>query len=130
MESHKSFSEYLEIESELREYESLRTELECQNLNHNSKKLPKAQELQIQNIRSKRAKLSYHQQRMLEILPEEIEMLEAEIKELEKLLFSGSLSTQELQEKSLEFEDKKALCEEKITQYLELEELAKDKRIF
>lgn len=120
MESHTSFSEYLEIERELREYEAFAKELESDSKNTketDSKHIKESKESQ------KKTKLSYQQKRLLEILPQEIESLEREIKELEKLLFSGSLSTQELQEKSLEFESKKAICEEKITQYLELEEL-------
>lgn len=121
MESHTSFSEYLEIERELREYEAFAKELESDSKNAtqevDSKHTKESKESQ------KKMKLSYQQKRLLEILPQEIESLEIEIKELEKLLFSGSLSTQELQEKSLEFESKKAICEEKITQYLELEEL-------
>lgn len=115
MESHKSFSEYLEIENELKEYQALSVELE--NVNQDYKK---SQNLSNSNV--KKTKLSYHQKRLLEILPQEIESLEVEIRKLEEALFSGNLSTQELQEKSIEFETKKALCEEKITQYLELEE--------
>lgn len=120
MESHTRFSEYLEIERELREYEAFAKELESDSKNAtqeaDSKNTKESKESQ------KKMKLSYKQKRLLEILPKEIESLEIEIKELEKLLFSGDLSTQELQEKSLEFESKKAICEEKITQYLELEE--------
>lgn len=120
MESHTRFSEYLEIERELREYEAFAKELESDSKNA-------TQEIDSKNTKEskesqKKMKLSYQQKRLLEILPQEIESLESEIKELEKLLFSGDLSTQELQEKSLEFESKKAICEEKITQYLELEE--------
>lgn len=120
MESHTRFSEYLEIERELREYEAFAKELESDSKNAtqevDSKNTKESKESQ------KKMKLSYQQKRLLEILPKEIESLEIEIKELEKLLFSGGLSTQELQEKSLEFESKKAICEEKIMQYLELEE--------
>lgn len=120
MESHTSFSEYLEIERELREYEAFAKELESDS---KSTKEADSKHTKESKESQKKTKLSYQQKRLLEILPQEIESLEIEIKELEKLLFSGSLSTQELQEKSLEFESKKAICEEKITQYLELEEL-------
>ncbi|WP_409337788.1 ABC transporter C-terminal domain-containing protein [Helicobacter winghamensis] len=71
----------------------------------------------------KKTKLSYHEKRLLEILPQEIEALETELKALENLLYNGNLSTQELQEKSKEFEEKKAICEAKILQYLDLEEM-------
>ena len=120
MESHTSFSEYLEIESELREYATFAKELESDSMN--ATKEGDTQSAQDSKEQPKKRKLSYKEKRLLEILPQEIESLEDEIKELEKVLFSGSLSTQELQEKSLEFENKKAICEEKIAQYLELEE--------
>lgn len=121
VESHKSFSEYLEIENELAEYRAMSAELESQKAVCDSQETKDLDEKESPKA-PKKVKLSYHQKRLLEILPQEIEVLESEIKALEKLLFSGSLSTQELQEKSAEFEAKKALCEEKITQYLELEE--------
>ena len=120
MESHTNFSEYLEIESELREYATFAKELESDSMN--ATKEGDTQSAQDSKEQPKKRKLSYKEKRLLEILPQEIESLEDEIKELEKVLFSGSLSTQELQEKSLEFENKKAICEEKIAQYLELEE--------
>ena len=111
VESHRSFSEYLEIQSELKEYAKLELESQQDSTPKNSPK-----EMQ------KKTKLSYHEKRLLEILPKEIEALEVELKALENLLYSGSLSTQDLQEKSQEFEEKKMLCETKILQYLELEE--------
>ncbi|MBX7491094.1 ribosomal protection-like ABC-F family protein [Helicobacter turcicus] len=113
VESHRSFSEYLEIQSELREYAAL--ELECKQ-DSITQKQESPKETQ------KKTKLSYHQKRLLEILPQEIASLETELKALENLLYNGVLSMQELQEKSLEFEEKKALCDAKILQYLELEE--------
>ncbi|WDL69813.1 ABC-F family ATP-binding cassette domain-containing protein [Helicobacter winghamensis] len=112
MESHRSFSEYLEIQSELREYAKLELESKQESI-------PKNPPKEVQ----KKTKLSYHEKRLLEILPQEIEALETELKALEDLLYNGSLSTQELQEKSKEFEEKKAICEAKILQYLELEEM-------
>ncbi|WP_299545754.1 ribosomal protection-like ABC-F family protein [uncultured Helicobacter sp.] len=111
IESHRSFSEYLEIQSELKEYAKIELESKQESTPKNS---PKESQ--------KKTKLSYHEKRLLEILPQEIEALETELKALENLLYNGSLSTQELQEKSKEFEEKKMLCEEKILQYLELEE--------
>ncbi|WP_297578309.1 ribosomal protection-like ABC-F family protein [uncultured Helicobacter sp.] len=117
VESHKSFSEYLEIESELCEYKAFSAELESQQTPCEFKD---SQEAQTQA--PKKTKLSYKEKRLLEILPQEIESLELEIKGLEEALFKGDLGVQELQEKSVELESKKALCEEKITQYLELEE--------
>ena len=113
VESHRSFSEYLEIQSELKEYAAL-------ELEYKQDSTPQKQESPKET--PKKTKLSYHEKRLLEILPQEIEHLESELKTLENLLYNGSLSTQELQEKSLEFEEKKGLCDTKILQYLELEE--------
>ncbi|TLD80655.1 ABC transporter ATP-binding protein [Helicobacter sp. MIT 11-5569] len=113
VESHRSFSEYLEIQSELKEYAAL-------ELEYKQDSTPQKQESPKET--PKKTKLSYHEKRLLEILPQEIEGLESELKILENLLYNGGLSTQELQEKSLEFEEKKALYDTKILQYLELEE--------
>ena len=112
IQSHRSFSEYLEIQNELKEYAEL-----AYKQDSTPKNLPKEAQ--------RKTKLSYHEKRLLEILPTEIERLEIELKALENLLYNGSLSIQELQEKSLEFEEKKALYETKIIQYLELEEREK-----
>ena len=107
-ETHKNFSEYLEIEKELKDYQIFENSLQV------SKDKPKAEK--------QKTKLSYHQMRLLEILPQEIEELECQIKELESKLYSNTLSTAELQEVSLELQSKQALCEEKTLQYFELEE--------
>ena len=107
-ETHKNFSEYLEIEKELKDYQIFENSLQV------SKDKPKAEK--------QKTKLSYHQIRLLEILPQEIEELECQIKELESKLYSNTLSTAELQEVSLELQSKQALCEEKTLQYFELEE--------
>ncbi|PZT48536.1 ABC transporter ATP-binding protein [Helicobacter valdiviensis] len=108
-ESHKSFSEYLEIEKELKSYVSLQAEL--------SKATQKPKE------KKAKTKLSYHEQRLLENLPIEIEALEAKIKELEAKLYAGDKNLEELKKLSSELEEAKNLNEAKILQYLELEEL-------
>ncbi|EES90214.1 ribosomal protection-like ABC-F family protein [Helicobacter canadensis] len=107
-ETHKSFSEYLEIEKELKDYQIFKNSLQT------PKDKPKTEK--------QKTKLSYHQMRLLEILPQEIEELESQIKELESKLYSNTLSTAELQELSLELQSKQTLCEEKTLQYFELEE--------
>ncbi|CAM2923746.1 ribosomal protection-like ABC-F family protein [Helicobacter burdigaliensis] len=108
-ESHKSFSEYLEIEKELKSYAIYESELEKQS--------PKTKEIKT------KTKLSYHQKRLLETLPDEIHTLELTIKELESKLYAGDKSLEELSRISQMLEENKALCDEKIMQYLELEEL-------
>ncbi|MCI5969227.1 ribosomal protection-like ABC-F family protein [Helicobacter sp.] len=118
MESHRSFSEYLEMQKELKEYALI--EQECREQSNKAEEKQDSAKAFFKEV--KKTKLSYHEKRLLEILPQEIEALEAELKTLESLLYNGSLSTQELQEKSKEFEEKKMLCETKILQYLELEE--------
>lgn len=118
VESHRSFSAYLEIENELKEYANFEMELLASKKDSkDSKAESKPQEIQ------KKTKLSYHQNRLLEILPQEIDALETTIKTLEKTLYDGSLSMQELQETSKLYEEKQRLCEEKTMQYLELLEL-------
>ncbi len=114
--TYKSFSEYLELESELRQWKK---ELESQSLQDS--KESEVQESQGTQTK-KKTKLSYNEKRLLEILPSEIENLESEIKALEELLYSGKLHSAELQEKALECEEKREICEKKILQYLELEE--------
>lgn len=106
-ESHRSFSEYLEIEKELKSYEAFEKSLQIQ-------KKPKEQK--------QKTKLSYHEIRLLEALPQEIEELESQIKILEARLYSNTLTTSELQELASELESKKELCEAKTLQYFELEE--------
>ena len=98
MESHTSFSEYLEIESELREYATFAKELESDSMN--ATKEGDTQSAQDSKEQPKKRKLSYKEKRLLEILPQEIESLEDEIKELERLFgkysdisISGDTST-------------------------------------
>lgn len=104
-ESHHSFSEYLEIQNELKEYTNIAKEL---------------QKTKVEKPKNK-TKLSYNEKRLLELLPKEIESLEQELKLLEKKLYTPQKNS-DLTTLALEYENKKALCEEKITQYLELEE--------
>ncbi|AWI34635.1 ribosomal protection-like ABC-F family protein [Helicobacter apodemus] len=104
-ESHRSFSEYLEIQNELKEYTNIAKEL---------------QKTKVEKPKNK-TKLSYNEKRLLELLPKEIESLEQELKLLEKELYTPQKNS-DLTTLALEYENKKALCEEKITQYLELEE--------
>lgn len=106
-ESHLSYSEYLEIERELREYSLL----------EHAKESKEAQERP-----KKSTKLSYKEQRFLEMLPAEIEELEGKIRELEAELYNSNKYTpSELAALSGEHETLRHLCDEKLEQYIELE---------
>lgn len=106
IESHKSFQEYLEIQKELKQYDEIVISQ------------PKAEP-----IKKEKSKLSYHQMRLLESIPQQIEELELEIKYMEDKLYSNTLSTSELQELSITLEAKKEECDLKLEEYLKLEEL-------
>lgn len=110
-ETHKSFSEYLEIEKEIKEYANYELELNA----------PKKE---AQNKETKvKTKLSYNQKRLLETLPNEIEVLEAQIKKIETKLYNPE-NNADLQELSKEYETQKNLCESKVEEYLALVEFA------
>jgi len=68
-ESYQSYTEYLEIEEEIKELESLEGEL-------------KIEKQVVEKRIKKQTKLSYKDQRDLEILPPQIDALEAKIDEL------------------------------------------------
>ncbi|MCH5322131.1 MAG: ABC-F family ATP-binding cassette domain-containing protein [Helicobacter sp.] len=121
-ESHKSFSEYLEIEKELKAYNLLAKEYQ---------KASKEQSTQIlktsPNQEKPKKKLNYNQTRLLSLLPDEIEALEAQIKALELKLYNPqTYSTSDLSTLAQEYENLKKLCEEKINLYLEIAEIAEN----
>ncbi|MEO1928558.1 MAG: ribosomal protection-like ABC-F family protein [Nautiliaceae bacterium] len=106
-ESHIPYTEYLEIEKELKLLEKEVTKVETK------KEKPK----------KKQKKLSYKEQRELEELPKLIEELENTILEIEECLANPNC----YQEKGLvtlseELEEIKKIYEEKVERYLELEE--------
>ncbi|WP_457607530.1 ribosomal protection-like ABC-F family protein [Nitratifractor sp.] len=72
-ESHRSYTEYLELEKEIRDLEKMEREYSA----------PKAEP---RRERKRTVKLSYKEQRDLEMLPEKIEELEAKIDELNACL--------------------------------------------
>ncbi|PRM90913.1 ABC transporter ATP-binding protein [Aliarcobacter cryaerophilus] len=113
MESFQPYSEYLEIEKELKELDNLESYIEKEKNN------PK-----IENLPKKQVKLSYKDQREYDSLPNELEKIEEKIAEL-----NSCLADPKCYEKigivvlSKELEETKAIYEEKVERFLELEEL-------
>lgn len=113
MESFQPYSEYLQIEKELKELDNLEVELEKEKTS-----------VKVVNEPKKQTKLSYKDQREYDSLPNELEELEAKIEDL-----NSCLADPKCYEKigivtlSKELEEKKAIYEEKVERFLTLEEL-------
>ena len=113
MESFQPYSEYLQIEKELKELDNLEVELEKEKTS-----------VKVVNEPKKQTKLSYKDQREYDSLPNELEELEAKIEEL-----NSCLADPKCYEKigivalSKGLEEKKAIYEEKVERFLTLEEL-------
>ncbi|MCT7540512.1 ribosomal protection-like ABC-F family protein [Aliarcobacter cryaerophilus] len=113
MESFQPYSEYLQIEKELKELDNLEVELEKEKTS-----------VKVVNEPKKQTKLSYKDQREYDSLPNEIEELENKIAEL-----NSCLADPKCYEKigivalSKDLEEKKAIYEEKVERFLTLEEL-------
>jgi len=108
-ESYQSYTEYLEIEKEIKEIASLAQEL--------STAAPKTE----QNPKKKQTKLSYKEQRNFESLPDEIEALETRINALNDCLGNPECYQERgLSALSEELAKLEAVYEEKSEQYLEL----------
>ena len=113
MESFQPYSEYLQIEKELKELNNLEVELEKEKTS-----------VKVVNEPKKQTKLSYKDQREYDSLPNEFEELEAKIEEL-----NSCLADPKCYEKigivalSKDLEEKKAIYEEKVERFLTLEEL-------
>ena len=113
MESFQPYSEYLEIEKELKELDNLEVEIQKEKTS-----------VKVVNEPKKQTKLSYKDQREYDSLPNELEELEAKIEEL-----NSCLADPKCYEKigivalSKELEEKKAIYEKKVDRFLELEEL-------
>lgn len=113
MESFQPYSEYLQIEKELKELDNLEVELEKEKTS-----------VKVVNEPKKQTKLSYKDQREYDSLPNKIEELENKIAEL-----NSCLADPKCYEKigivalSKELEEKKAIYEEKVERFLTLEEL-------
>ena len=113
MESFQPYSEYLQIEKELKDLDNLEVELEKEKTS-----------VKVVNEPKKQTKLSYKDQREYDSLPNELEELENKIAEL-----NSCLADPKCYEKigivalSKELEEKKAIYEEKVDRFLTLEEL-------
>ena len=113
MESFQPYSEYLQIEKELKELDSLEVEIQKEKTTPKTINEPK-----------KQTKLSYKDQREYDNLPKELEDLENKIEEL-----NNCLADPKCYEKigivalSKELEEAKAIYEEKVERFLNLEEL-------
>jgi len=111
-ESFQPYSEYLEIEKEIFDLETLEKE---------SKK--EVSEKPKQNVK-KQTKLSYKDQRDYDSLPKEIEELEEKIENINDCLMNPSCYEEKgIVAVSKELEDTEAIYEEKVERFLELEEL-------
>ncbi|RBQ29338.1 ribosomal protection-like ABC-F family protein [Aliarcobacter vitoriensis] len=113
MESFQPYSEYLEIEKELKELDSLEVEIAKEK---NSVKTV--------TETKKQTKLSYKDQREYNNLPKEIEDLEKIIKELNDCLANPKCYEQKgIITLSTELEKTKEIYEQKVDRFLEIEEL-------
>ena len=114
-ESFQPYTEYLEIEKELKELSSLEKELgKAQNNNSQNKN----------SNQKKQTKLSYKDQRDYDNLPKEIENLEIKIEEINQCLSNPACYEEKgIVTISQELEEIKSIYEEKVERYLELEEL-------
>jgi ATP-binding cassette subfamily F protein uup len=115
-ESYQSYSEYLEIEKEIKELEAMESN---QDLLSNEKEEPKVQKTK----ESTPTKLSYKEQRALETLPTQIQALEDEIASIKKCLEDPECYQKiGLSKLSQNLEEKEALLEPMIEELLEIEE--------
>ncbi|WP_418185744.1 ribosomal protection-like ABC-F family protein [Aliarcobacter vitoriensis] len=113
MESFQPYSEYLEIEKELKELDSLEVEIAKEK---NS--------IKTVTETKKQTKLSYKDQREYDNLPKEIEDLEKIIKELNDCLANPKCYEQKgIITLSTELEKTKEIYEQKVDRFLEIEEI-------
>ncbi|RXJ88987.1 ABC transporter ATP-binding protein [Arcobacter sp. CECT 8983] len=115
-ESYQPYTEYLEIEKELKELDSLEKESSKQDNNSSNIKLT--------NKEKKQTKLSYKDQRDYDSLPKDIEELEEKIEQINECLATPSCYEQKgIVAVSKELEEIEELYEQKVERFLELEEL-------
>ena len=113
MESHQPYTEYLEIEKEIKDLESFEKEIEKET---SSQKV-------VQTVK-KQTKLSYKDQREYDILPEELEKLELKLEEINACLMDPKCYEQKgIVAMSKELDETKEIYEAKVERFLELEEL-------
>ncbi len=105
-------------------YSELLEKLKNKQPTKSVKKVFSAKTDKNENATKKTVKLSYNQQRLLEVLPTEIELLEKDIAMIETELSNPSLYTENPQRFDLlskELENKQAIKEQKENQWLELQ---------
>ncbi|MEV9593510.1 ribosomal protection-like ABC-F family protein [Aliarcobacter butzleri] len=113
MESFQPYSEYLEIEKELKELDSLEFDIEKEKTS-----------VQAPQQTKKQTKLSYKDQREYDLLPKELEELESKLEEINNCLANPKCYEQKgIVAISKELEETKDLYEVKVERFLELEEL-------
>lgn len=113
MESFQPYSEYLEIEKELKELKSFENEIEKEA----------SSEKVVQAIK-KQTKLSYKDQREYDNLPKELEDLELRLEEINACLMNPKCYEQKgIVAMSQELDATKKIYEIKVERFLELEEL-------
>ena len=113
MESFQPYSEYLEIEKELRELQSLENEISKESTVEKTVQVAKRQ-----------TKLSYKDQREYDMLPKELEDLELKLDEINACLMNPKCYEQKgIVAMSQELDATKIIYEQKVERYLELEEL-------
>lgn len=113
MESFQPYSEYLEIEKELKELDSLEFDIEKEKT-----------AVQVPQQTKKQTKLSYKDQREYDLLPKELEELESKLEEINNCLANPKCYEQKgIVAISKELEETKELYEVKVERFLELEEL-------
>ncbi len=113
-ESFQPYTEYLEIEKEIKDLMEFEKELEKETNNSNNEK----------KQQKKQTKLSYKDQRQYDSLPEEIEKLEEKIEELRACLANPACyEIRGIVATSKELEEVEAIYETKVERFLELEEL-------
>ncbi len=113
MESFQPYTEYLEIEKELKDLSSLESEISKES------NTPK-----VTQTAKKQTKLSYKDQREYDLLPKEIEDLEQKLESINACLMDPKCYEQKgIVAMSKELEETKEIYEQKVERFLELEEL-------
>jgi ABC transport system ATP-binding/permease protein len=113
MESFQPYSEYLEIEKELKELDNLEIEI-----------AKEASSEKVAPAIKKQTKLSYKDQREYEMLPKELEDLELKLEEINACLMNPKCYEQKgIVAMSQELDATKEIYEQKVERFLELEEL-------
>ena len=113
MESFQPYSEYLEIEKELRELQSFESELQKESTTE-----------KVAPVVKKQTKLSYKDQREYDMLPKELEDLELKLEEINACLMNPKCYEQKgIVAMSQELDATKEIYETKVERFLELEEL-------